>query len=199
MSVPILDERDKHLLEDHKYHLNGRRWVRSWYNPEIKKPRKKAIEEDILGSKEGFVIFHVNGDPNDCRRSNLSFRPRDGKIQTYGLSDEGHKKLYHRASKADGYRGITFKKGKYHAQITIKRKNHFLGVFDTEVEAAEAYDLAVVQHLDLKDILNFPEKYLDYKAKLGKLSEQEAQQKLDSFNPEYTEVGESYLHLIDSL
>jgi len=36
-----------------------------------------------------------------------------------------------------GYRGVSFQKGRYVAQVRVGRKNHYLGRFDSAVEAAE--------------------------------------------------------------
>ena len=56
-----------------------------------------------------------------------------------------------------GFRGVRVKaSGRYKAQISINSKNTYLGTFDTDTEAARAYDKAVLKHKLPTDKLNFP-------------------------------------------
>ena len=43
-------------------------------------------------------------------------------------------------NKASKYRGVCLSAGKYVAQLTVDKKHHYLGLFATEIEAAQAYD-----------------------------------------------------------
>ena len=56
-----------------------------------------------------------------------------------------------------GFRGVRVKaSGRYKAQISINSKNTYLGTFDTDTEAAHAYDQAILKHNHSTDKLNFP-------------------------------------------
>lgn len=62
------------------------------------------------------------------------------------------------------YKGVTknIKKDKYLARIKIDGKRKSLGYFDTDIEAAKAYDKKVYELYGDKAILNFPEEYKSY-------------------------------------
>jgi hypothetical protein len=62
--------------------------------------------------------------------------------------------------KSSKYRGVTWHKSgnKWTAQITYDGKNHHLGYFEDEEEAAKAYDRAASAHKGEKAKLNFPTK-----------------------------------------
>ena len=46
---------------------------------------------------------------------------------------------------------------KWRATITINKKQNYIGVFKTEIEAAKAYDNFVKENIPYKIPLNFPE------------------------------------------
>lgn len=45
---------------------------------------------------------------------------------------------------------------RYRTQITLHQKNHYIGVFNSEEDAARAFDRWVIKHCDLNAATNFP-------------------------------------------
>lgn len=60
------------------------------------------------------------------------------------------------------YCGVYIKRNKYTSKITINYKNINLGDYNTETNAAKAYDLAAIQYFGNNCNLNFPELRDDY-------------------------------------
>lgn len=55
------------------------------------------------------------------------------------------------------YRGVCITRtGKWRSVIYVQRKQHYLGVFDSEIEAAQAYDRAAIRFFGNAGKLNFP-------------------------------------------
>jgi hypothetical protein len=89
-----------------------------------------CLHRELMGlsAGDGFEIDHVNRDKLDNRRSNL-------RVVTHGQQMQNRSS--HRGS-ASQYRGVSFKAttGKWIAQAKIRGKNHHLGYYATEDEAA---------------------------------------------------------------
>jgi hypothetical protein len=96
----------------------------------------RLMGETFLGLTADQEIDHINGDTTDNRLSNLRVCSRS---QNAANID--------RPVGPSGYRGVTFCKrtGKWMAQCTHKRKNHFLGRFDCPEEAAKAWDVKAAE------------------------------------------------------
>jgi hypothetical protein len=93
----------------------------------------------FLGHKpdgtQKIVVDHINNDKTDNRVVNLQLinsRENNTKDQKPGISK---------------YVGVTFNKvvNKWHSRITIKNKTKHLGYFDSELEAFEAYQKALLE------------------------------------------------------
>lgn len=81
----------------------------------------------------GLQIDHINGNKLDNRLSNLRLATR-----RENALNRNSRRLNQTASK---YPGVTKYKttGKWTAQISIDKKKHYLGIFESEIEAANAY------------------------------------------------------------
>lgn len=96
----------------------------------------KYIHRIILGAKKGEIVDHANMNTYDNRRFNLRITNKSG--------NELNKKK-RAGPHGSKYKGVVFKKEasrrlKWCAKITINKKNYHIGHYETEVEAAIAYN-----------------------------------------------------------
>jgi hypothetical protein len=83
----------------------------------------------------GYEVDHINRQSTDNRPCNLRLATRIQNITNRGL--------YH--NNRSGYKGVTYSRGKFLAQIAAHGVHHHLGTFSTDTEAADAYDQAALE------------------------------------------------------
>lgn len=108
----------------------------------------------IIDAPNGMVVDHINGDSLDNRRSNLRL----------ATSQENNRNAKKAAGKmrvmSSQYKGLSrvkdgLRSKKWRAMLAIDRKRIHLGHFNTEEEAARAYDAAAKEHFGEFARLNF--------------------------------------------
>ena len=106
------------------------------------------IHRLIMQASTFFIVDHVNDDTMDNRRSNL-------RLVTHSQSCMNRGK--HTAA-TSRYKGVNWRpdRRKWQARIKVNRRTTFLGFFDTEVEAARAYDEQARQLHGQFARVNFP-------------------------------------------
>ena len=86
----------------------------------------------ILGITRGIVVDHINRDGLDNRRANIrACRQAENARNCWGQKET---------------KGVYPYMGKWRAQITVNRKQIYLGTFQHKQEAIEAYDTAAILH-----------------------------------------------------
>ncbi len=109
-----------------------------------------ALHEFLLGRmKKPDTFVNLNGDRRDYRRANLAIAPRC-------LQAGRHRKIRCGLSRFKGVRRMGRARQYWRASISSKGKRHILGQFDSEEEAALAYDQAARQLFGRYAALNFP-------------------------------------------
>jgi hypothetical protein len=158
------------LVSKNKYErINANKWYakrvkNNWYaarNVVTPTGRKTVfMHVEILGEREGYETDHWNHNGLDNRDENLRFSTKGQNQQNRRTREKGSRY-------SSRYKGVVCRKrvsGEvWEARISIEGKPSFLGHFETEIEAARAYDRAA-----LKRFGEFANINLDYPEENGK-------------------------------
>ena len=146
----LVDDEDFAMLNQWVWHVRGQKNVlyaaRSGRVSEGEKYFQ--MHEMLIERKAGMVIDHINGDGLDNRKSNLRLCTNQENTRNRGANKNN--KI--------GYKGVSFlnKFQKYLAQISVRRRNYYLGLHEDPAEAARAYDAKARELFGDFAYLNFP-------------------------------------------
>lgn len=138
--VALVDDEDYERLSKYKWSLNSAAnlfYARGWIPGEDGvKSSQMYMHGFILSVPVGFEVDHINGDGLDNQKSNL-------RVVSHRENCQNRHQL--KTSRFPGVRKRRNVRTEYpwSAQIQISKKIVYLGVFRTEIEAAEAYEIAV--------------------------------------------------------
>jgi hypothetical protein len=150
--VAIVDQKDFYWLNNFDWFT--KRNNKSFYavrldNDCAKWPTMVSMHRELMNSPEGFFVDHRNTDTLDNRSSNL-------RLATRSQNQWNRRKTKNTSSH---FMGVSFYKrlGNWTACINVAKKRIFLGYFDSEIDAARAYDQAAMKYHGEFARLNFPQ------------------------------------------
>lgn len=134
----IVSDEDFDRVNDLKWYVDIDKWGREYakHDQRGSTPRFIRMHRFIMSPKKTQDVDHENGDGLDNRRDNLRLCKR--------INNSHNRKLDNRNTV--GFKGVHKRYGKWCAKICIKYKQKHLGLFDSAIAAASAYDTAAVKY-----------------------------------------------------
>ena len=147
----IVEPRDYYWLNNFHWGLKGnndRTYAIRLISTANYKVQYLSMHRAIMGNPKGLLVDHENRNRLDNRRANL-------RIATHSQNQFNKGKT--RRKTTSQFVGVTFVKsiGRWRAQIMLDRKNIYLSSFDSEIDAAKAYDAAAKKYHGEFARLNF--------------------------------------------
>lgn len=130
----VIDVADRDVVAGFNWKLGDNGYVMAWRGQ-----MNVYLHRLIAGAGPQQRVDHENGDPLDCRTSNLRFASA-----AQNRANAGPNRKRGRTSR---FKGVSIKTrngihNRWVAHIHIDGSTRYLGAFETEVEAADAYDRA---------------------------------------------------------
>lgn len=143
--VALVDADDAVVLSAYRWHaIEAKPGL--WYAARRARGRYIYMHREVLGHPDG-LVDHRNGDGLDNRRANL-------RLANHALNNCNTRK---RAGTTSRYKGVSRHRGAWRARITPPGgQQATLGRFESEAEAALAYDAAARRLFGRWARLNFP-------------------------------------------
>jgi len=141
----IVDAADYPALSKHKWFAQPTERGRTFYAARTHKGRAVSMHRQIMKPPKAMVVDHINGNGLDNRRCNL-------RICTQLQNSQNSRR---RRPGKSRYRGVFPRGDKWQAAIQHDGKPLYLGLFDSEVEAALARDRKALELAGEFAVLNF--------------------------------------------
>lgn len=142
----VVDDEDYEFLNQWKWCAQVKRNASKLYVSPIRNLRVSGIKQNVKMSRQilgatypEIIVDHIDGNPLNNQKSNLRLCLAADNVKNARKSKKGA---------SSKYRGVRWFKphGKWVAKITVNKLEIFIGYFDSEVEAALAYNLAATKH-----------------------------------------------------
>lgn len=122
----LFDECDRHIFEAHSWWVTGRGYVLTQVRGKDGKRRSIGLHRLILGDPAE-DIDHIDRNPRNNTRENIRACGRAA----------NNKNVPTRNGKSSSYRGVSKRGERWQVVVRIGGRLTWLGVFDTEIEAAQ--------------------------------------------------------------
>lgn len=142
----LVDAADYEWLNQYQWHLCG-----GGYAARCEKGKRILMHREIMKPPRGMVVDHIDANRSNNCRVNL-------RVCTPGENQRNQRK---QRGSACPYKGVGYLKNckRCHAKLVFEGETVWLGHFDSEPEAARAYDRAAVEIFGEFARLNFPEEW----------------------------------------
>lgn len=140
----LVDDGDVGLVMQCKWYIGHNGYVYS-----TSKGGNVRLHRLIMGAKKGEVVDHIDHNPLNNTRKNLR--------KCTSQQNNFHRKPVKTEKSSSQYKGVILKNGRWNACMRINGIKKSLGTFDSEIDAAKAYDNAARSYQGEFAYLNFQE------------------------------------------
>lgn len=145
--VALVDDEDyERIIEAGPWHAGAR--SQTFYAQSRKGGRHVYMHRLIADAYPGQDVDHVNGEGLDNQKANLRLCTR---AQNLGNQ--------RKREGTSSFKGVCWSHNRWTAQMQARGRNHYLGRFSSEEDAARAYDTAALEAWGEFAKLNFPLRY----------------------------------------
>ena len=137
----LVDDEDAPLLSRYTWKIKPSKRSNGYLSSSTRKNGKSIsmyFHRIVLGVTGNEIVDHINGDTLDNRKANLRITTSQGNNRNM------KKKIM--INKTSRFKGPSLKTGKWEVCIRHSGKQHYLGRYKTEEEAAYVYDMASLEH-----------------------------------------------------
>jgi hypothetical protein len=133
----LIDAEDYPIVSQWKWSFNDTYATRGIYLGKINGKRRsqtQTLHKQLMNTPKGFEIDHANGDQLDNRRKNLRVCTHKQNMANIGKrSDREY---------SSSYKGVTWSKvlGKWLVTASLNGKAKYIGTYNDQIKAANAYD-----------------------------------------------------------
>jgi hypothetical protein len=154
-NVLIIDDADYEYVSKHVWRVSkGRAIRREYFDGNCK---AIYLHRDLLNPPENLVVDHINGNALDNRRENL-------RICTHSQNSMNKRKPIN--GKKSSFKGVMPQRGKYTVIIKREGKAYCEGTYETEIEAAIAYNQKAEELFgEFAKLNEIPKQYSEVKPK----------------------------------
>ena len=147
----LVDEDDFDKVKDIPWHAHEVQYstYARWDKQSNHVREKVYLHRFLLDAQKDVQIDHANYDTLDNRRANL-------RLANKMLNMRNRRKVKRGGISSSEYKGTSLVKatGKWHSYIHVNKKRINLGYFENEIDAAEAYNAAALEHFGEFALLN---------------------------------------------
>lgn len=143
--VALVDDEDYEYLMQWRWHLTAGAYAAR----DIENKKVIYMHRFLMNAQKGQEIDHINQNKLDNRKSNLRACTRA----------ENMRNTKKRSQNTSGYKGVTWHdlRKKWAARLKYNYQDIHIGLYNTPIEAARAYDAKAKELFGEFASLNFPE------------------------------------------